>query len=77
MGISRLYNACFGKKECSDSFVFILAKSYMDIGQLLAKDERCSTSGSKIITRTKNQLKTRPKTSKVASIGFKTIKACS
>ena len=53
------------------------AKLDTDDGQLLAKDERCATSGSKIKTRTIKELKMRPKTGKVASIGFKNIKACS
>ena len=42
----------------------------MDDGQLLAKDERCATSGSKILTRTVNELKMRSKTGKIASVGF-------
>ena len=62
---------------CLQSFVFFSAKLGMDDGQLLAKDERCSTSGSKVMTRTIKELKMRPKTAKIASIGFKIITACS
>ena len=45
--------------------------------QLLAKDERCATSGAKIMTRTINKLKMRSETGKVVLLAFKIIKlAC-
>ena len=50
MGISGLYNDCFGKKKCSHSFALFLVKLDMDDRRLLAKDERCATSGSKVMT---------------------------
>ena len=48
--ISVLLNACFGIKECSNSFAFFLAMLDMDDGRMLANDERCATSGSKVMT---------------------------
>ena len=51
MGISGLYNACFGKKG-SHSFALFLVKLDMDDRRLLVKDERCATSGSKVMTET-------------------------
>ena len=68
--ISVLLNACFGIKEYSHSFVFIIAKLDLDVGQLLPNDESSATSGSKFLSRTVNQLKMRSKTGKVDSVGF-------
>ena len=42
----------------------------MDDGQMPAKDGSCSTSGSKVMTRTVNKLKMRSKKAKVVSVGF-------
>ena len=62
MVISGLQNACFGIKEYSHSFFFILAKLDLDDGQLLSNDESSATSGSRFLSRTVNQLKMRSKT---------------
>ena len=51
MGISGLYNACFGKKKFSHSFALFLVKLDMNDGRLLAKDERRATSCSKVKTK--------------------------
>ena len=49
----------------------------MDDGQMPAKDWSCSTSGSKVMTRTVSKLKMRSKKAKVVSVGFKLTKfAC-
>ena len=45
----------------------------MDDGQLLAKDERCATSGSKIMTRTVNELIISSKNGKMLQLAFKLI----
>ena len=55
---------------CLHSFVFIIAKLGMDNVQLLAKDERCENSGSKVMIRTINKIKMGSKTGKVALVGF-------
>ena len=52
------------------SFDFIIAKLGMNNFQLLAKDERCANSGSKVMTRIINNIKMGPKTGKVALVGF-------
>ena len=57
-------------KECSHSFVFILAKLDLDNGQLLANDKSSATIGSRFLSRTVNQLKMRSKTGKFDSVGF-------
>ena len=57
-------------KKCSQSTTFILAKSDLDNGQLLANNGNCATCGSKFMTRYVNELKMRSQTGKVASVGF-------
>ena len=57
-------------KKSSHSFSSKLAKSDLDNDQLLAKDGSCATCGSKVMTRTVNELKMRSQTGKVASVGF-------
>ena len=49
---------------------FNTAKLDLVDGQLLANDEICATSGSKVTTRAVNKLKMRSKIGKVASVGF-------
>ena len=49
---------------------FNTAKLDLVDGQLLANDEICATSGSKVMTRTVKEHKMRSKTGKVASVGF-------
>ena len=66
----RAVKQCFGTKKCSHSSVFILTKLGLDKGQLLAKYGICATSGSKVMTRTINELKMRSQIGKVASVGF-------
>ena len=56
MGISGLYNACFGKKSARKVLLY-LAKLDMDNDQLLANYERCATSGSKVMIRNINEPK--------------------
>ena len=46
----------------------------MDNVQLLAKDERCANSGSKVMTRNINKIKMGSKTGKVVLLAFNSIK---
>ena len=52
----------------------MLQKLGMDNVQLLAKDERCANSGSKVMTRNINKIKMGSKTGKVVLLAFNSIK---
>ena len=73
MGISGLYNACFGKKSACKAFLY-LAKLDMDNDQLLAKYYRCATSGSKVMIRTINEPKWFTKPAKLLQLALKLTK---